>query len=182
MQKISILLLAVISAALISCNPDKESRVNRARLDFTTTDESELFFKNVRQAYYDQQEMAEAGMNVFRLGKRNEAGDLPVINLAIVHQWRLDEASIIIEPNAFFEEGEIVLKWHNATEDGELRYSRGNRELQQTFVVEVYDHLVAKDSMEVIVGGTSYPWPASFEDSEAYRITTFDYLRLVGVF
>lgn len=161
---------------------DKESRVNRERLDFTTTDESELFFKNVRQPYYDLEAVEAAGMNVFRFGKRSEAADQPVINLAIVQQWRLDEASIFVEPSAFFEEGEVIVNWRNAQASGQLQYTRGNREVQQAFVVDLYDHLMAKDSLEVLVAGEVYPWPASFDDQEAFRITTFDYLRLVGVF
>ena len=133
-----------MSLLLLACNLDKESRVNRDRLDFTTTDESELFFKNVRQPYYELEAVEAAGMNVFRFDDRSLAEDQPVINLAIVHQWRLDEASIFIEPNTFFEEGELTLNWYSASgEQGQLSYARGNREVQQAFVVDLYDHLMA---------------------------------------
>lgn len=170
-------------AFLAACNPDKESKVRRDKLDFSMSEESELFFKNLRQSYYDLQDMEAAGMKVFRFSDRSIAEDHPVINLAIVMQWRLDEATIFVEPNAFLQEAEqINIHWQNDSTSGDLTYLQGDREVQQAFVIEVYDHLVSGDSMHIKVQDSTFAFPANKEEREAFRITTFDYLRLVGVF
>lgn len=172
-----------ISVLLSSCNPDKESKVRRDKLDFSMSEESELFFKNMRQSYYELQDMEAAGMKVYRFSERSIAEDHPVINLAIVQQWRLDEASIMVEPNAFLQaEEEIRLHWQNDSTAGDLRYQQGDREVQQAFVIELYDHLVAGDVMHIEVADSSYAFPANQPEREAFRISTFDYLRLIGVF
>jgi len=181
-MKLPGMVIIICLALCTACNLDKEKKVAQDKLDFSTTDESELFFKNLRQSYYDLQDIPGAGMNVFRFKERSKEEDHPVINLAIVHQWKLDEASILVEPNAFFGGKPLSLNWQNDSTGGVLSFAPGNREVQQEFAVSLYDHLVAKDSMWVTVNQKIYPWPHNQKEREAYRITTFDYLRLVGAF
>lgn len=83
-----------LTAALFlsACNPNKNTRVNPESLTFQTTDSSKLFFKNVRSNYYDLEELSEAQLEVYRFKKRLKQEDVPVIQLALVNNWRYDEA------------------------------------------------------------------------------------------
>jgi len=101
---------------LLSCQPYKDRRIDFEQLNFTTTDPSELFFKNVRQLYYEKEEWREAKLNVYRYKDLNLGEDYPIINPAIVINWYSDEAYILLEPNAFFAGAEkINVSWKAKT-------------------------------------------------------------------
>ena len=112
------LLFALLALAiLVSCNPDKKKEVDQTTISFDTNDASKLFFKNIRQSYYDQQIMEEAKLEIYRLKKRNQSSDQPVINLAIVNNWRYDQAYLLLEPTGGLGLANLKLSWNN-TESG----------------------------------------------------------------
>ncbi|MEM8896106.1 MAG: hypothetical protein AAGC88_16125, partial [Bacteroidota bacterium] len=61
----------LLSLLLIACQSKDPKDIAINDIDFATTDASEIFFKNVRQSYYDKQEIAAAGMDIFRMSDRN---------------------------------------------------------------------------------------------------------------
>jgi hypothetical protein len=48
--------LFIVALLLISCNISPEKKVNQDLAKFTTSADSRLFFKNVRQIYYDRKD------------------------------------------------------------------------------------------------------------------------------
>jgi hypothetical protein len=109
MKNIIYLLIFLIS---VSCNADKTKKIDAEKSKFSTSDASELFFKNVRQRYYDREEMAASKLNIYRIQERNQRVDYPHLQLAIVINWRYDEAYILLEPNELSPQDFISITGH----------------------------------------------------------------------
>mgnify|MGYP001828815496 CR=1 FL=1 len=90
----TVLLIVFMSGCQLAVN----DRVSLDGFDFSTTDPSELFFKNVRQSYYDLEERQDARMNVFRMSTNDR--DSLELYVAIIHHWALDKAYLWLEPGA----------------------------------------------------------------------------------
>ena len=180
-----ILLLLTLLASLAACNLDKNTRVDETRAKFTTSDASELFFKNVRQIRYDQQEMAEAKLNVFRWGDRSQEEDRPLINLAIAINWRYDEAYRLLEPNAYLQDlSPLQVIWQDSTsqQEGEYEWAGGNKEAQFTFATQLYQSIQQGHHLYIVNSqGEKERFLNQYDDRETFRITMFDYYRLVDL-
>lgn len=166
-----------------ACNPNKNTRVNPESLTFQTTDSSKLFFKNVRSNYYDLEELSEAQLEVYRFKKRLKQEDVPVIQLALVNNWRYDEAYVLLEPNmAAGLLNDLHLRWsYNENEkQGELRFNGGNKKAHLLFASEVYDYLLSDCTFELKKGEEWVPIFSTAKEKEAFRITLFDYYRLIN--
>lgn len=165
---------------LAACGTEKKQIVDQTTIDFSTTDASKLFFKNVRQIYYDKEELSAAKLDLFRLKKRNESSDWPVLNLVIVNNWRYDEAYVLVEPNTAFDDAQAFqLYWSNndGSEQGLIEFKKGDKQDIQRFCNAVYYQLVrgsrfrldSKEGMEILM---------TRADREAFRVTMVDYYRL----
>ena len=180
-----IVLPLILLGLLSACNLDKNTQIDETKAKFTTSDASELFFKNVRQIRYDQQEMSEAKLNVFRLGDRNLAEDKPVLNLAIVINWRYDEAYLLLEPNAYLQEMDSLrVTWRDTVSQQEETYvwAGGNKESQFTFASQLYRSIQRGHRLFIRNSeGKEEELLGQYDDREAFRITMFDYYRLVDL-
>ena len=180
-----ILFFLIAAVVLAACNLDKNTQIDDKKAKFTTSDASELFFKNVRQIYYDQEEMAAAKLNLFRLGERSQADDYPVINLAIASNWRYDEAYLLVEPNAYLEAlDSIRVTWKapESQQEGTYRWAQGNKEAQFTFASQLYRSVQQGHQLYVTnLRGEQERLLDRYDDREAFRKTMFDYYRLVDL-
>ena len=180
------MLFLTVWVGLLACNLDKNTRIDETRAKFTTSDASELFFKNVRQIRYDQQEMSEAKLKVFRLGNRSLAEDYPVINLAIAINWRYDEAYLLTEPNAYLQElDSLRVTWQDTVsgQEGVYRWATtGSKEDQFAFASQLYRSIQQGHQLYVTnAQGEEEKLLDRHDDREALRITMFDYYRLVDL-
>jgi hypothetical protein len=146
-------------------------------------DASRLYFKNVRQPYYDREGRDDAKMNIYRLGKRMTEDDNPNLNVAIIINRIKDEAYLYVEPSSVLEQEEAIsIKWvsENNLERGELVFRSGDRFDHYNFVEKLYPLLLANASFSVKVDGEWYPLFQEQKARDAFRITSFDYFRLIG--
>ena len=166
---------------VLACNPDKGKLVDQTTISFKTNDASKLFFKNVRQSYYDFEEMEAAKLEIFRFKKRVTEETRPIVNLAIVNNWRYDEAYLLLEPNALVGLSQINIKWSNpeSGESGEILYEKGNKEAIVQFADQVYAQIQQSSQFTIEINGSEAEFLSKSEDREAFRITMFDYYRLV---
>jgi len=174
----------IIAFIFIQCNPDKETRVSNEGLNFSTTDPSELFFKNVRQLFYDKEVMREANRDIYRLKGRSQSTDHPMVNLAIVINWRVDEAYLLLEPNALLSDSDsLIVQWRDPAtgEEGVHMYSSGDKLEQLTWISQVYHGLLDRHTFTILLNRQTYPFLDDQDQREAFRITVFDFLRLVEV-
>lgn len=177
-------LYAIAVLFLLSCNVDKDKAISSTHPKFTTSDASELFFKNIRQNSYDKEELAAGKMIVNRMIGRSFAHDHPVINLAIVINWRYDESYILIEPNEFFEVlAGIKVVWQNSENrsSGDYLYETGNKESQFLFATNIYTSLLRGDKLFIKKEGVLTPFLVASPEREIFRKTMLDYYRLVDL-
>ena len=183
MAKISCAVFLVLS--LLACNPDKERRVNDAEAKFTTSDASELFFKNVRQGYYDKETMKDAKLDIYRIKERSQSAEQPVLNLAIVINWRYDEAYVLTEPNEYLQaQDTLKVYWQDTlNQQGVYRYTPGNKQHHFQFASQIYNSLQDQHRLYTeSPQGEPVPMLANREEREAFRKTMMDYYRLVDLY
>lgn len=169
---------------LLSCQPYKGRRIDLEQLNFSTIDPAELFFKNVRQLYYEKEEWGEAKLDVYRYKDLNPGEDYPTINPAIVINWYSDQAYILLEPNAFFAGAEkIEVSWNDRTsnQSGSYPLSLETKETQLLWASQVYLSLQKNHQMKILIDNQEFDFLTDQLDSENFRITLFDFYRLVGL-
>jgi hypothetical protein len=174
------LLLLVL---LFSCSLDKGKEVNRSKLTFKTGSDTQLFFKNVRQSYYDVEENKAAGLNVFRFSDRSIANENPIINLAIVVNYRQDEAYLLLEPNEFVGYEGILIRATDDKSNAEYEYQLSDMSKVEMldFAADMYDAILAGYVFQIKINGEMLPLLIDQKEREAFRITVSDYYRLTRV-
>ncbi|MEM8569216.1 MAG: hypothetical protein AAGF85_22370, partial [Bacteroidota bacterium] len=131
---------------LFGCNVNSGKKVTLENFEFKTGDDTELFFKNVRQSYYDLEENEAAKFNLFRLSDRVINDTLPILNLAIVINYLQDEAYLFLEPNKVLSQYDpLTIKWRNAEDgiSGEFILESRNREGMLRFADKMYKGILA---------------------------------------
>ncbi|MDX1627410.1 MAG: hypothetical protein R3345_01855 [Fulvivirga sp.] len=167
------------------CGLDKGKHIDREKFTFKTGDDTELFFKNVRQSYYDLEENKAAKFNVFRYEDRPVASDEPIIHLAIVINYMQDEAYLLVEPNAYLSDTdpiEIKAAPKNGGESKIVVLKEMNKEAMLAFASDLYELLLKDYQFAVNINGQWEPVLDAKEERAAFRITVSDYYRLVRVY
>ena len=178
-------LLFMVVGALSACHPDKHKIINLAEPKFTTSDASEIFFKNIRQSYYEKTEMKEAKLDVYRI-KENIIDDThPQLNPTIVINWRYDEAYVLLEPNAPLQALDTVkIIWEDSLshKDGYYVFADGNKADHYKMAAQLYNSLQAHHHLYVMdENQQKKEFLNKFAEREAFRKTMFDYFRLVDM-
>ncbi len=168
---------------LQACSIDKDKKVDRKKFSFKTGSDTQLFFKNVRQSYYDLEENKAAKFNVFRNKKRVKDAPYPILNFAIVINYLQDEAYLLLEPNEIVGDLPLVIEGTNdSTRATQLiRLDTQNPKSTLEFATDLYD-LLQDNSFQLIVGNEKLPILNNAQSREAFRVTISDYYRLTRVF
>lgn len=180
MTTIKKLIYATLILVLSQSCLDRNREVKRDKLTFKTGDDTELFFKNVRQLYYDLQENSAAKLNVFRLKKRVESEDHPIINLAIVMSYVKDEAYILVEPNELIGLDKIEVEWQHENDKGTIALEDFNRDKMLEFASAIYEGI--EKGYDFKITGKEGEFLKDNAEREAFRVTMSDYYRLTRVF
>lgn len=170
---------------IVSCKIDRKQNIDRDKFTFKTTDDSFLFFKNVRQIYYDFQDLPEARWHAFRLSDRSKSEEKPVLSPVIVIDWFKSEAYLLVEPNAFLQdEPELIIHERNSKSDNVYEYSlkeRG-RENMLEFATKIYEGIMSENEFYIKSNNQFIPLFTEDEDRENFRIVLADYYRLTRIF
>ena len=170
---------------LLACRLDSDKAVDRDKFSFRTGDDTELFFKNIRQSYYDLEELKPANLNIFRLKKRPLELDLPVVNVAIVMNWVKDEAYVLVEPGPLLQdEPNLKVAWKDTVNNdtGEIVLEDRGKENMLEFASLLYEGIVAGRSVQIERNDKFMHFLRASKDREAIRITMSDYYRLTRIF
>lgn len=171
--------LAFILVLLAACKMDSDKTIDRDKFTFKTGDDTELFFKNVRQSDYDLEENKAAKFNVFRHEDRARGAEV-AINIAIVVNYLNDEAYLLVEPSEELSaRDEIVVKTASGSE---IVLNNFSKEGMLEFASQIYEQLLKEDQFFVLSDGEQLPVLADPGVREAYRITVSDYYRLTRVY
>ncbi len=179
------ILLFIVTLGIFSCNANVDKKVDQNGANFKTSADSRLYFKNVRQIYYDRETPENTKLEVFRFGKRNQQTDKPIINVALVNNWMHDEAYVIVEPSEYFEDiSPIEVEWQDSGKkiSGVYRFTLGPKENHFKFATEIYQSILAKHKL--LVFNKDKRWESLFQseaDKDNFRKTMRDYYRLVNL-
>lgn len=168
---------------LSACKLDSDKTIDREKFTFKTGSDTQLFFKNVRQSYYDLEENSAAKFNVFRITKRDLGEESPVLNLAIVINYLQDEAYLLLEPNTAVGEFPIqLISIDSAKMEREIVLKSQNRESTLHFATDIYEDLIMGNDFFLVREEHRTPLFQKPETKEAFRITISDYFRLTRVY
>jgi hypothetical protein len=170
-------------AGLISCNIDRDRAVERDKFEFKTGDDTELFFKNVRQSDYELEENEAAGLRVFRHENIWPGDTIPVIVPAIVMNVLKDEAYILLEPsNGLEDEDPLTVVLTGSGQADTVKLELPNRENNLEFATRIYEHLQQGGTFRVGIGGSFTDLLTDSRYRESFRITMSDYYRLTRIY
>ncbi|MDQ3394374.1 MAG: hypothetical protein M3512_09725 [Bacteroidota bacterium] len=173
----------IILFFFFSCNETSRKKIKDKKSKFSTSDASEIFFKNVRQRYYDRIEMQEAKLNIYRLQERSLEADYPNIILAIVINWSYDEAYILLEPNELVPENEIKIMWvtKDSLSTGNYTFNYGDKISHFEFASQIYSNLNSDHVLFIFSNNENVPFLNNDKDRDTFRKTMRDYYRLIDL-
>jgi len=169
---------------MYACDSSASKNVNEEEAQYTTSDASELFFKNVRSIYYDKTVMDEAKLDVYKIKERLQAVDYPLLNLSIVVNWRYDEAYVLTEPNDLLRQMDTIrIVWQDTTnnQSGQYEFVQGNKDAHFKFATQLYRSLSAEHQIYLLDDGEKVKFMNRRDAREPFRKTMVDYFRLVDL-
>lgn len=177
--------MGIVAIFLVACGTTgSEKKVDKNQATFRTTADSRLYFRNVRQIYYDKEIQPNTRLELYRFGKRNKSQDRPVINVLIANNWLHDEAYLLIEPNSYFENPQTIeITWQDTKnqQSGTYTFAPGSKEDHFRFVTALYQSILAGHQLMVKdKNGNPAPLFTSEGDRDNFRKTVKDYFRLVN--
>jgi hypothetical protein len=183
MNKVKMSLFFGLIVLFTACTSDADKRIDAEKLEFNTTDESELYFKNVRQSEYDLAEMENAGINIFRAKSRTAEADYPLLTLAIAHNWRIDKCYLFLEPSESMpkEEFDLIIVDEKTSERKELKYTAEDHiDDKSRVVVDLYTAIQDGKKIFWNNGSSEVEILDKQADRESFRITALDYYKMIG--
>lgn len=169
---------------LASCQIDKDKKINRDKFSFKTGDDTEIFFKNMRQSYYGIEENKQANFNLFRFKETPDIKDVPQVKPVIVINYLQDEAYIMLETNSFFKDYQPMhFQWQDSTQStGDISLEAYNREAILEFSTQLYESIIKNHQLSTEINGKQYKIFVDRKEREAFRVTLSDYYRLTRIF
>lgn len=170
---------------LFSCKIDRKSVIDRDRLTYRFTDDDYLFFKNLRQIYYDHTSLADGRLEVYRHGDRPSDASVPFVYPCIVVNPSLGEAYILIEHSEALADEEVIAIIETSPSSSrpvEYSLAERGRDNMLEFATKIYEGIMADVTIEIRRGKAFYPLFRNDEEKEAFRRTLADYYRLTNVF
>ncbi|MCU0358267.1 MAG: hypothetical protein MUE95_11875 [Cyclobacteriaceae bacterium] len=184
MKTFRIIQLIFLLAAATGCKIDREKTIDRNRFTFRITADSHLFFKNVRQIYYDFTDLSQAHTHVYRLSNRYTGQDYPAIHPVIVIDWKKEEAYLLVEGNDIVNE-ENTWMITEVVPRTSARYayqlSERGRENMLEFATKIYEGIMAENEFFIILQGKELPFLQNPDDRENFRVVMGDYYRLTRI-
>lgn len=168
-----------------SCSIHQEVSIDKDRPKFTMWESNKLFFRNMRQPYYDCTELKEANMAIFQLSARDTSSSAPTINVKIVQQWMEGKAFAMIDFNTYMETFDpLQIVWiDSAQQQGLYEFQRpAKQDAHFKFATELYTSIQQGHQLHIITPDSSYiPIFQQKTHREVFRKTMVDFYRLVGL-
>lgn len=164
------------------CKIDREAVIDRSRFTFQMTPDSHLFFKNVRQLYYDVEDRPEAKWRVYRFSDRQERS--PAIHPTIVIDWAKEESYLLLESDdQLANEPFFQVYEHDPQTARKYAYQLAERgkENMLEFATKLYEGIMAGHEFTIMINGQAEPFLQEEEARETFRIVMADYYRLIRV-
>lgn len=160
---------ALLFVILFSAFGPKGKQINLQEIAFTSTNSSELYFKNIRSYFYDKEEREDARFMLYRIGSRTED-----LSFVLVNNWLMDESYIIVES----KHDNFSVEWRYKNETGIVKLDGENNRAHYIFAAELFEQLDRKADLWLLNDATKSPFTE--EEKASLRTTLKDYFKLVG--
>lgn len=145
---------------------------------FRSTDANKLYFLNVRSIHYDRELRRDAGMTLFRHGKRNQQDSLPKLDPVIILNPVNEEAYIYFElKNAEFPV-QIIAKSGKETQT--LEFDQGNNSAHFDLMKRLNYLIDNGFEFHLINFNQQIPLWSSEKEKEILKTVFEDYFRLLN--
>lgn len=145
---------------------------------FRVNDSNRLYFLNVRSIHYDREVRQDAGMTLFRHGKRLQTDSQPTLDLVILLNPVKDDAYIYFELKNADWPIQIVSKSESGT--SKFDFSNGNNADHFQLLTKLNSAIANDSAFELVVGEKSYPLWSGEKEKEALKSVAEDYFRLLN--
>ncbi len=175
--------LIALFTCVSGCKIDQDKKADPSKFQFIVREDADLFFRNVRQIYYDRSS-PDGTWQAYRFGDRYQGHKKPMLYPVIVIHWLKDEAYLLIENNRPLDDEEslsVVIQNGSLKNDTLILKERG-RERMLLFGAKIYEAIQSEKKLLIRIGNHYHPFLDNPEDREAFRIPMGDFYRLTGVF
>jgi hypothetical protein len=145
---------------------------------YRVNDSNRLYFTNVRAIHYDREVRRDAGMTLFRHGKRLQSDTQPTLDLVILLNPVKDDAYILFElKNADWP---IRLSAKTAMDVQVFDFSNGNNDDHLGLIQKLKPLIHGNAEFELISGSKIAPIWSNEIEKEAVKSVVEDYFRLLN--
>jgi len=175
----------LLSVLVFGCSNHQVQKIDKDDFRSDMTESSKLFFRNVRQTYYDVEEHQPSKSTIFRMSAREKSEEKPVLNVFIRQVVVQDKVFAMVESNTYLadlEEFEIHWKDSKTQQEGIYTLPKiANAPLHYAFATEIYSSIQANHSLNIKTKKGLEPILADETAREAFRKTMVDFYRLVNL-
>lgn len=145
---------------------------------FKVNDSNRIYFLNVRSIYYDREIRRDAGMTLYRHGKRLRSDSIPTLDLVILLNSAKEDAYIYFElKNA---EWPIRISIKMGIETQVFDFSNGNNTEHFALLQNLKPYILGNSEFELILDDKTFPLWSNEIEKEAVKSVVEDYFRLLN--
>lgn len=169
---------SILIVILLSFFNNKRANNSGEDDTFRMADSDRLYFLNVRASYYDRENRTDAGMALFRHGKRVISDSIPALDLLIILNSQKDEAYLYLEPVNF--DWPIKISAYNELKSEEFTLDNGNKFDHKVHVDKLKPWIEETASFDLWYKESWIPIWASPKEKEVLKTILNDYFRLLN--
>lgn len=171
--------IASISLVLVlSFFNDKRANNSGEDDTFRMADSDRIYFLNMRGSYYDRENRTDAGMTLYRHGKRQISDSKPGLDLLIILNSQKDEAYLYLEPLNLDWPINIRVSAKNQTK--ELNLANGNKFDHLAHIEKLKPWIEADVTFDIFFNEKWIPIWDTPKEKEVLKTILEDYFRLLN--
>ena len=145
---------------------------------FQAADSDRLFFVNLRSIHYDREVRLEAGMELFRHGKRLKTDTIPSFFPALLLHTKQKEAYLFFELEG--AEYPVQLQAISGDEVIHISFDLGGNTAHKALGEQLWPLLQQNASFSLSVSGKEYPLWQTESEKEVLKTVLTDYFRILN--
>lgn len=145
---------------------------------FQVADADRLFFLNLRSIHYDREMRQEAGMEIFRHGKRPNSDTIPEFFPAILLPSKTNEAYLFFELEG--ADYPIQIQANLGDEVIQITFDLGGNTAHKALGEQLWSLLQQNASFSLSGNGKEYPLWQTESEKEVLKTVLTDYFRILN--
>lgn len=176
LQRLFVFFLAAVAlfVILFAFLGPQGKKINLKEIEFSTTNSSELYFKNIRSYFYDKEENTDANFMLYRINSREKDSSKLKLNFLLVNNWLMNECYLIAESKS----ENLHVEWKLKEQEGRIRLQGENNRAHFIFGAELFEQLDRGAELWWVDSGTKEL--LSEEEKSSLKTSLKDYFKLVG--